>query len=433
MTLRKRDIFLRKDLQIPSRNRYKRAMMTGFLTMMFVLITAFFMIYHLAMNIADFNYYTCLTLITAGVSAFWLNRNGHHHEARLIVLPASIVEIFLYSAQSNFQTDTHFYYLLVSLSALSLFGHESRWLAIGFVILCLVLFYVSFLTGYSPLADYHYPANYVRLTQAINFTIALVTSAIIIYYTVRLNYHSEKILNRKQEEITKQNEELTKTNKELDRFVYSASHDLRAPLASVLGLIHISRRSRDAREIQQYLDMMYERVNRLDEFIHDIIDFARNSRTEIQRDEVYVQQMVNHVLDSLRSVVASQPIDFYIDIPDDLCFHTDMSRLTVIMNNLISNAIKYHDENKQRPFVRIEAMKGDTGYAITVRDNGIGIENEHQARVFDMFYRASERSKGSGLGLYIVKESVDKLQGAIHLKSQLGVGSTFTIEIPDIV
>jgi signal transduction histidine kinase len=321
--------------------------------------------------------------------------------------------------------------VLISLSARSLFGHESRWLAIGFVILCLVLFYVSFLTGYSPLRDYQYPANYIRTTQAINFTIALLTSAVIIYYTVRLNYHSEKILNRKQEEITKQNEELTKTNKELDRFVYSASHDLRAPLASVLGLIHISRRSRDAREIQQYLDMMYERVNRLDEFIHDIIDFARNSRTEIQRDEVYVQQMVSQVLDSLRAVVASQPIDFYIDIPDDLCFHTDMSRLTVIMNNLISNAIKYHDESKQRPFVRIEARKGDTGYAITVRDNGIGIENEHQGRVFDMFYRASERSKGSGLGLYIVKESVDKLQGAIHLKSQAGVGSTFTVEIPN--
>ena len=432
MTLRKRDIFLRKDLEIPSRNRYKRAMITGFLAMMCVLISIFFLVYHLILDIPNFNYYTCAMLITAGMSGFLLNRNGHHLEAKLIVLLTGTVSVFMFSAQANFQTDTHFYYVLIGLSAFSLFGHETRWLAIGFVVASLVLFFVSFLTGYSPLPDYHYPESYIRSTQAINFTIALVTSAVIVYYTVRLNYQSEKILNKKQEEITKQNEALTKTNAELDRFVYSASHDLRAPLASVLGLIHISRRSRDAREIQQYLDMMYERVNRLDEFIHDIIDFARNSRTDIQRDEVYVQQMVNQVLDSLRSVVASQPIDFYIDIPDDLCFHTDMSRLTVIMNNLISNAIKYHDENKQRPFVRIEATKGESGYAITVRDNGIGIENEHQGRVFDMFYRASERSKGSGLGLYIVKESVERLHGAIHLKSQVGIGSVFTVELPDI-
>jgi signal transduction histidine kinase len=147
---------------------------------------------------------------------------------------------------------------------------------------------------------------------------------------------------------------------------------------------------------------------------------------------VYVQQMVSQVLDSLRATVASRPIDFYIDIPDDLCFRTDLARLTVILNNLIGNAIKYHDATKLRPFVRIAATRAESGYAITVKDNGIGIAREHQARVFDMFYRASDRSKGSGLGLYIVKESVHKLQGAVHVKSQVGVGSTFTVELPDV-
>jgi signal transduction histidine kinase len=429
-TFRKRDFFLNKDLVIPSRNRYKRAMITGFLSMMCVLISVFYLVYHQLLSIENFNYYTCATLIAAGSTGFWLNRNGYHLPAKLIVLLTGTISVFLFSAQANFQTDTHFYYVLICLSAFSLFGHNSRWLAMAFVAVSLSLFYISFLTGYSPLPDYHYPPSYIRSTQVINFTIALMTSAVIVYYTVRLNHHSEEVLNKKQEEITAQNAALTKTNAELDSFVYSASHDLRAPLASVLGLIHIARRSHDAREIQLYLDMMSERVNRLDEFIHEIIDFARNSRTDVQRDEVYVQQMVNQVLESLRSTLASQPIDFYVDIPDDLCFHTDLTRLTVILNNLISNAIKYHDERKQQPFIRIAAVKGDAGYAITVKDNGIGIENEHQSRIFDMFYRASDRSKGSGLGLYIVKESVHKLQGSIILKSQPGEGSTFTVEIP---
>lgn len=427
-----RDIFLRRDLVITSGNRYKRAMITGFLAVMCVLISLFYLAYTKILGVPGFGYYTCAALVAAGGSGFWLNRRGHHLAAKLIVLLTGLITVFVFSAQSDFRTDTHFYYVLISLSAFSLFGHESRWVAIGFLTSCLGLFYVSFLTGYSPLPDYQYPESYVRSNQLINFTIALATSGVIIYYTVRLNHYSEEVLNRKQAEITAQNEALTKTNAELDRFVYSASHDLRAPLASVLGLIHISRRSGDMREIQQYLDMMSERVNRLDEFIHEIIDFARNSRTDVHRDEVYVQQMVSQVLDSLRATVASRPIDFYIDIPDDLCFRTDLARLTVILNNLIGNAIKYHDATKLRPFVRIAATRAESGYAITVKDNGIGIAREHQARVFDMFYRASDRSKGSGLGLYIVKESVHKLQGAVHVKSQVGVGSTFTVELPDV-
>lgn len=177
--------------------------------------------------------------------------------------------------------------------------------------------------------------------------------------------------------------------------------------------------------------MMASRINRLDEFIHEIIDFSRNSRTDIREENIQMQKMVNDVLENLKHTMTSRSIEFYIDVPDNLFLKTDTSRLSVILNNLIGNAIKYSDSSKERSFVRIEAAKADKGYAISINDNGIGIEREHQPRIFDMFYRASERSKGSGLGLYIVKESVHKLAGSIYLRSQPGVGTTFTVMLPE--
>jgi signal transduction histidine kinase len=213
--------------------------------------------------------------------------------------------------------------------------------------------------------------------------------------------------------------------------VYSTSHDLRAPLASVMGLINIARRSNDINEVRQYMEMMSSRINRLDDFIHEIIDFSKNSRTDVAQERVQINRIVHDILDNLKHASAGAAIDFDIDIPDNLYLNTDTSRLTIILNNLIGNAIKYSDATKQNPFVRIEAAKADNGLAISINDNGIGIEREHQPRIFDMFYRASERSKGSGLGLYLVKESVKKLDGSIYLRSKPGVGTTFTVMLPE--
>jgi signal transduction histidine kinase len=295
---------------------------------------------------------------------------------------------------------------------------------------CVGLFYFSFTTGYSPLPDSHYPEEYIRSNQIINFVTAMATASVIVFFMVQLNHTTEQALNKKQAEITAQNEALTKTNSELDNFVYSTSHDLRAPLASVMGLIHIARRSNDITEVQQCMDMMLSRVNRLDDFIHEIIDFSKNSRTDVRQERIQINRIVHDILDNLKHA-AGADIDFDIDIADNLYLNTDSSRLTIILNNLIGNAIKYSDSTKETSFIRIEAARSDKGLAISINDNGIGIEREHQPKIFDMFYRASERSKGSGLGLYLVKESVKKLDGAIYLRSKAGIGTTFTVMLPE--
>ena len=114
-------------------------------------------------------------------------------------------------------------------------------------------------------------------------------------------------------------------------------------------------------------------------------------------------------------------------ISHDFEILVDANRLKVILANLISNAIRYADLTKTNPHILIEAKEDDTNTKIEVKDNGQGIAAEHHSKIYDMFYRASHNSKGSGLGLYIVKETLMRLGGSIELTSEVGEGSTFTV------
>ncbi|HZG01667.1 MAG TPA: HAMP domain-containing sensor histidine kinase, partial [Chitinophagales bacterium] len=113
-------------------------------------------------------------------------------------------------------------------------------------------------------------------------------------------------------------------------------------------------------------------------------------------------------------------------------FSSDPGRISVLLNNLISNAIRYQNPNVDKPYVDIAVETTADAAFIVVKDNGIGIDKAQQSKVFDMFYRVSQNSVGSGLGLYIVKETVEKLQGKIDLKSEPGTGTAFTIVLPNL-
>ena len=113
-------------------------------------------------------------------------------------------------------------------------------------------------------------------------------------------------------------------------------------------------------------------------------------------------------------------------------FTTDGRRISIILKNLISNSIKYHDFKKNNQFIRVEIAYSGSSAIVTVADNGIGIDKEHLDNIFKMFYRADEGSKGSGLGLYIVKETVDKLNGRIEVVSEASKGTSFKITIPSV-
>jgi signal transduction histidine kinase/ligand-binding sensor domain-containing protein len=230
--------------------------------------------------------------------------------------------------------------------------------------------------------------------------------------------------------VVNSNAELKKLNEELDNFVYSTSHDLRAPLTSIMGLINLSRLEKDGRD--EYINMMERSVRKMDDFIREITDFSRNARLAIEPVAIDFNSLIADTLEQLQFLDIGGKIEKSVNVQDQLVFTSDKLRLSIILNNLITNAIKYSNTNQEHPRLDIEVKQQEQGVRIRVSDNGIGIRAEQTDMIFDMFYRGSEQSQGSGLGLYIVKETVQKLKGRITVTSVLGKGSTFDVWVPSL-
>ena len=247
--------------------------------------------------------------------------------------------------------------------------------------------------------------------------------------TKKLN---EEITNRKKFEtkIKLSNKKLRKANVELDNFVYSVSHDLRSPIASVLGLVNIAKKEKSLPAVKQHLDMIAQSAERQDLFIKDILDLSRNSRLELSREEIHFKEMIDEIFGQLKYNSAGKNIDKEINIAQPIPFTCDLRRLKVIFNNLISNSIRY--SNGRKPHIKVDVVVSEKLATIEVEDNGIGISEKHLPKVFEMFYRATDDNAGSGLGLYIVKETMDKLNGKIEINSQENSGTKIHLEIPGI-
>lgn len=234
-----------------------------------------------------------------------------------------------------------------------------------------------------------------------------------------------------EEMLKNQNDELTKINSELDKFVYSASHDLRAPLRSVKGLLNMIQLDENKENTTKYLELIAKSVDKLDLFITDIVHHSRNSRMEILPKEINFKQIIENSIESLKYMDDADKVRSMVTVHDAHKFYSDDSRLSIIFNNIIANAVSYRDREKES-FIRIEVDVTPDLAIIKFSDNGIGIEEEFKEKIFKMFFRASADSKGSGLGLYIVKGAVDKLKGCISVDSKLGEGTTITIELPSL-
>lgn len=246
-------------------------------------------------------------------------------------------------------------------------------------------------------------------------------------------YSRDITLQKKTEDILKeQNEELTKINHELDRFVYSASHDLRAPLMSVKGLLNMIKVDKEKGNIGMYLELIEKSVHKLDSFISDIIHYSKNSRTDLLVKEINFHELLEESIACLKYMDGAEKVRSIRKINASHPFYSDPSRLLMIFNNIISNAVRYRDKWKDDSYLEINILVGEKMACIKFSDNGIGIAKEYIGNVFKMFYRATTDSKGSGLGLYIVKSAVDKLSGTIQVESEYGEGTTFTIEIPNL-
>lgn len=250
-----------------------------------------------------------------------------------------------------------------------------------------------------------------------------------------LNQPVELVIEKQttEEEITElqqKNHELEKINFELDRFVYSASHDLRAPLTSVMGLLYLLREDEIKEGSLRLIFLMEESINKLDNTIRDIVAYSRNNRTELTIEPIRIQSIVENVITGLRYLDGQDfSIVDCVFATDEGIFLCDKSRLSIILNNLINNSIRYRHPSR-KPIIEVKVHKTADHLELTVSDNGIGINEHHLDKIFNMFYRTSDHSTGSGLGLYIVRETVKKLAGTIEVKSVVNQGSIFRISLP---
>ncbi len=236
-------------------------------------------------------------------------------------------------------------------------------------------------------------------------------------------------LTTQNQTIQHTNEQLTKLNAEMDGVVYRVSHDLRSPIASVLGLMGLARLEKRPEEIQAYMDMQEKTLRRMDLLIQDIIDYTQNNNTELKCESVNFHMLIEEIITDHSHLENADKITKTIDVNQPCVFYSDAKRLSMILMNLISNAIRYHNLHQEKPFIHVKVDVNPQTATIVINDNGQGISQEHLDKIFEMFYRANYATKGSGLGLYIVKEAVEKLGGTIKVESAIGEGTTFTIEI----
>lgn len=255
------------------------------------------------------------------------------------------------------------------------------------------------------------------------FFIMIIISCVGIYFSIMM----KKLLESTKETELK-NENLTLANKELDRFVYSASHDLRSPLTSLKGLVQIAKEEEDLEQIKYYFELMDQTISKQDQFIKDIIDYSRNKRTGKTLELVNLNQLIDDIIQQYGYNENTKTIQIEKNLEIDQIY-SDALRLKIIFNNLISNAIKYGDPEKEKKKIEIKIFKENDFYKIVIKDNGIGIEEEILPRIFEMFF-GTNNNIGSGLGLYITKEAVQVLGGTISASSQIKKETILTITLP---
>jgi two-component system sensor histidine kinase/response regulator len=232
-------------------------------------------------------------------------------------------------------------------------------------------------------------------------------------------------------QLKRKNEELQKKNEELNRFAYSASHDLKAPVKSMQGILNLARLERKSED--DLLFLLGKSVKKLDYFINNITDYYKNTRSEKSFNEIDFNKILKDSIEIIKEShnCSVEDINFVISVHQKTPFINDEFRLNVIISYLLSNAIKYQKIYAEDKTITIAIEVSEKSAQIKISDNGIGISDQHKDHIYKMFYRGTSQSTGSGIGLYIVKETLEKLEGKIYMTSKENQGTTFDIEIPN--
>ncbi|MFY0654424.1 MAG: tetratricopeptide repeat protein [Cyclobacteriaceae bacterium] len=225
------------------------------------------------------------------------------------------------------------------------------------------------------------------------------------------------------------NEKIEKKNAELDKFVYKVSHDLRGPVSSLMGLFNLIEFEVSDPQALKYFNIYNDQVNLLNERLVGFIDLIQVRDKKIENKTIDFRKVVDECIASFNYLPHFSNAVFNINIDNDIHFQSDESSINTIFQNLIENSLKYSKSNAF-PEINIEVFKENGSVNISVQDNGEGIKAADKEKVFEMFYRANNRTKGTGLGLYLIQNATEKLSGKISLDSEENNGTKVAIELP---
>ncbi|MFN3405252.1 MAG: sensor histidine kinase [Cytophagaceae bacterium] len=229
------------------------------------------------------------------------------------------------------------------------------------------------------------------------------------------------------EEISKQKELIEEQNHELDMFVYKASHDIKGPLKSLLGLTKVGVKTVQDQNSIEIFNHINKSIDKLDLMVSDLLELSRAKKAEVHKTNVNIRSVLDQVIESFKNFDGFDRMKFEVNIPESTELMSDHNMIHSILQNFVENAIKYSDKSKETSYLKINISENEECFEISFEDNGLGISKDNASKIFDMFYKVNEGSIGTGLGLYIVKHNIEKLNGKVQVESQEGVGSKFTV------
>jgi|OM-RGC.v1.002545096 signal transduction histidine kinase len=388
-------------------------------------------------TIPEIYYWITDTLIVVSVIlalfgfCYFLNKKGHTNlAANIIVLTVSIL-VFFQCMLTGLSSMVFCFYMPLLIGIPFIIDNKNIGLILMHMLIPIMLCaYLLFINQASAHAAKELATGFTNINGQINFLCALSQCGFFAWFIIRDHSSSQKLILLSKANIEYKNAKLLKTNNEMDHLVYSISHDLRAPIASALGLIEISKLETDPEKLKYYEILKEACLRRLDNFIYDILNYLKNNRLEIEVCNVSIKEEILNSIE-MNSIYNDQ-VHVTIECEYEGDFYTDKNRLRMILNNIISNAFRYAKPSTVEKTIHIKVRNNFPTLEIAVKDNGVGINKEYIDKIFEMFFKTDEKTKGSGLGLYITKEALTKIHGSITVWSEKGVGSIFTITIPNL-
>lgn len=244
------------------------------------------------------------------------------------------------------------------------------------------------------------------------------------------NQYIQSLNAQLEQKVVARTRELEQSNKELDTFLYHSSHDIRRPITTLLGLEQVSRYATTDEEMTQLFSKVAETARSMDSMLFKMQMVYELNKPDHPVEVTDVEEMIAEVLSHFREDLERHSMASYVSVPPGLQVVSNKILLKIVFRNLLENSIIFRKTGSAGCFVRISVKKENGIFEVSVTDNGIGIKEKYTPKIFDLYFRASQASKGNGLGLYLVQKAVQQLKGRITLVSDFTVGTTFTIQLP---